>query len=103
MRALPPEVASQASRLFWDVDLPAIDLVQHEDFIIARVLVEGDWSSVRALRREIGDEGLAAFCLRAGHRLDKRTQRFFEVVLGLEPGTCKKTSWRSGSESLFQP
>jgi len=103
MRALPPEVASQASRLFWDVDLSAIDPIEHEDFIIARVLGEGDWRSVRALRQEIGDQGLSAFCSRAGHRLDKRTQRFFEVVLGLEPGTCKKTSWRSASESLFQP
>ncbi len=103
MHALPPEVARQASRLFWDVELAAIDPVQHEDFIIARVLGEGDWGAVQALRREIGDEGLTAFCRRAGHRLDKRTQRFFEVVLGLEPGTCKKTSWRSASESLFQP
>src|SRR5436190_8881851 len=103
MRVLPPEVAAQASRLFWDVDVRAIDPTLHEDFIIGRVLTEGNWRSVRALRSEIGDEGLSAFCRRAGHRLDKRTQRFFEVVLGLEPGTCKKTSWRSASESLFQP
>jgi hypothetical protein len=103
VQRLPEEVISQAPRIFWDVDIASIDPIEHEDFIIARVLEEGDWNSVRALRREIGDDGIRAFCRRAGHRLDKRTQRFFETVLGLEPGTCRKTSWRSASESLFQP
>jgi hypothetical protein len=101
MRNVPPELIGRASRLFWDVDVARIDPENHEDFILGRVLTEGRWEDVQALRRAIGDEGLAAFCRRAGHRLDRRTRCFFEVVLGLEPGTCAKTSWRSASEPLF--
>jgi hypothetical protein len=32
-----------APRLFWDVDPTALDPERHEDFIIGRVLSEGDW------------------------------------------------------------
>jgi hypothetical protein len=103
MRALPKELIASAPRLFWDVDVSALDPARHEDFIIGRVLVEGRWDDVQALRSVVGDEGLAAFCRRAGHRLNKRTRAFFEVVLGLEPGTCEKTSWRSASVPLFTP
>jgi hypothetical protein len=103
MQRVPPELIARASRLFWDIDPEAIDPSLHEDFIIARVLVEGDWDAVQALRREVSDAELIAFCRRAGHRLDRRTQRFVEVVLRLEPGTCKRTSWRNGNEALFVP
>jgi uncharacterized protein DUF6922 len=100
VRAIPAEILAKASRLFWDVDFRALDPEKHEDFIVARVLVEGDWSCVRALRRELGDDGLAAFVRRAGaRRLDRRTRRFFESVLDLPP--CETTSSTPASAPLF--
>jgi len=101
MRALPPEVEARRSRLFWDVDPATIDPERHEDFILGRVLVEGDWECVRAVRREVGDDGLAAFVKRAGtRRLDRRTRRFFETVLDLP---CEATSSSPDSAPLFAP
>jgi hypothetical protein len=102
--ALPPEILARAPDLFWDVDPSSLDPERHEDFILGRVLVDGDWSIVRALRREVGDPGLAAFVRRAGRRrLDRRTLRFFEAVLDLPAQSCETTSSTNASAPLFAP
>jgi hypothetical protein len=104
VRAIPPEILADVGRFFWDVDPSTLDPDRHEDFIVARVLVEGDWESVRALRREIGDAGLAAFVRRAGNRrLDRRTRRFLETVLELPADPCETTSSKNASAPLFVP
>jgi hypothetical protein len=100
VRSIPSEILAKSRRMFWDVDLRALDPEKHEDFIVGRVLVEGDWSCVRALRRELGDDGLAAFVRRAGaRRLDRRTLRFMESVLDLPP--CETTSSTRASAPLY--
>ena len=103
MHSLPPEVADRADRLFWDVDLSSLDPEQHEDFIVARVLMEGDWTTVRALRRVLGDVRLAQLVQRAGRRLDRRTRRFFETVLEIPAEPCETISSTNGKEPLFAP
>ncbi|MGH7435083.1 MAG: DUF6922 domain-containing protein [Polyangiaceae bacterium] len=101
MRGLPPEVEARRATLFWDVDSTRLDPEKHEDFILGRVLVEGDWECVRAIRRHVGDEALASFLRRAGERrLDRRTRRFFETVLDLP---CEATSSSPSSAPLFSP
>jgi hypothetical protein len=101
MRELPPEVEAKRATLFWDVDPSALDPQEHEDFILGRVLVEGDWECVRAVRRLVGDEALASFVRRAGgRRLDRRTRRFLETVLDLP---CEATSSSPNSAPLFAP
>lgn len=60
MRAIPVEILARAPDLFWDVDPSALDPERPEDFILGRVLVDGDWPAVRALRRAIGDEAIAS-------------------------------------------
>jgi hypothetical protein len=89
MRELPATIRDRLPKLFWAVDLARLDPELHEDFVFARLLNEGDWSVVRALRDAVGDDALAAFVRRAGRRLDRRTRRFFEVVLSIpaEPAT----------------
>jgi hypothetical protein len=80
--------------------------VAHEDFIFGRVLSEGDEAMVRALRAEVGDVVLRDFVLRAPHRLDKRTRRFLEVVLGIpieSEKRCTTTHFRRSSDMLFNP
>jgi hypothetical protein len=93
-----------APRLFWDVDVATLDPELHEDFIVGRVLVEGDWTCVRALRRKLGDARLAAFVQRAGRRrLDRRTRRFFQTVLDLPDDQCETTSSTNASALLYAP
>jgi hypothetical protein len=102
LRAIPAEILPRAPRLFWDVDTSGLDPERHEDFIVGRVLVEGDWPAVRALRREIGDARLAAFVQRVGRRrLDRRTLRFFEAVLDLPAESCSSST--NASAPLFAP
>jgi hypothetical protein len=94
--------ATELARLFWDVDPTAIDPGCHEDFVLARLLCEGDWGVVRRIRELLGDAALGAFVRRAGHRLDRRTRRFFEVVLALEPSPCASMSSMSLSGLPFR-
>jgi hypothetical protein len=81
MQRIPPVIQNAGNRLFWDVDPATLDPERHADFILGRVLSEGDWEMVRALRREVGDSALRAFLERAPHRLDARTRCFLHVVL----------------------
>jgi len=104
MQRIPELILNAGSRLFWDIDPASLDPVAHEDFIFGRVLSEGDETMVRALRAEVGDVALRDFLLRAPHRLDKRTRRFLEVVLGVTAESeerCTTTPFRRSSDALF--
>ena len=104
MLRVPTLILEAGNRLFWDVDAASLDPGRHEDFIVGRVLSDGDEAMVRALRAEIGDEGLRDFLLRAPHRLDERTRRFLEVVLDVDARDeerCTTTLFRRSSGELF--
>lgn len=101
MREFPASIARELPRLFWDVDPNTLDPERHEDFVIARVLNEGSWEMVRALREVVGDAGLSAFVKRAGHRLDARTLRFMQVVLELSEEPCRLNSSNPHTAPLF--
>jgi hypothetical protein len=103
MRRIPRVVLDAGARLFWDVDVKALDPEQHEAFILARVLCEGDWQTVRAVRAEVGDGALRALLDDAPHRLDERTRRFLEVVLPPSKEPCTKKPFRRTSGALFSP
>jgi hypothetical protein len=76
MERLPELVVRNAARLFWDAAVERIDPERHEDFVIGRVLSQGDWETVRSLRKTVGDDALIGFLSRVPHRLDRRTQRW---------------------------
>jgi hypothetical protein len=103
MRRIPPEVLTEAARLFLDVDPAAIDPERHADFIFGRVLSNGSWVAVRALRAEVGDDALRDFVRRAPHRLDRRSLRFFRLALAPEESSCTTTPFRRISDRLFSP
>jgi hypothetical protein len=107
MDRIPECVANAGNRLFWDVDPTALDPHAHEDFILGRVLSEGTLEMIQAVRALVGDDGLRAFVKRAPHRLDRRSLRFFQVVLGLSSGArgseCTTTPFRRPSDALFSP
>jgi hypothetical protein len=102
-RAFPEALASRLPKLFWDSDLASLDPEAHLDFILARLLTEGDWSVVQATRAWVGDQGIASFVRRSGRRLDRRTRRFLEVVLEISPTPCTTTSSTHPSAPLFRP
>lgn len=101
MRRIPEAILNAAPRLFWDVEVGALDPERHEHFILGRVLSEGDWAAVRALRAEVGDDALRTFLDNAPHRLDRRTRCFLEVVLPASKEPCTKAPFRRNSDALF--
>jgi len=107
MDRIPDCIARAGDRLFWDVDPTTLDPQKHEDFILGRVLSEGTLEMVQAVRAVVGDDGLRDFVKRAPHRLDRRSLRFFQVVLGLsaadQGSPCTMTPFRRRSDALFLP
>jgi hypothetical protein len=70
--------------LFWDCDFEQLDWQAHRDFIVRRVLVEGEWDAVCWLRRELGDSCLGAWILQQqGRALSPQQLRFWELILDL--------------------
>jgi len=63
------------SRVAWDA---------HRDFLIDRILGEGDWETIRWLRRTAGDGALRDRILASqGRRLEPRQLRLWQLLLDL--------------------
>src|ERR1700722_10017515 len=70
--------------LFWDHHFSRLTWAADADLIISRVLVSGDWESVRWLQQKVGKEALRDWLLRRrGAGLSVRQLRFWELILGL--------------------
>ena len=70
---------------FWDRDFRNLSMNSDTDFIVGRLLAEGDWDSVRWLRRSVGSKVLRDWFNRhSGAGLSPRSLRFWELVLGLD-------------------
>lgn len=95
-----PDVASsrlpdQVQKLFWDYDPEAIDWHDDREFIIRRVLSEGNWDAVTWLRDRLGDDRLRGWIVEhEGRGLSPRQLRFWEVVLKLPAGQVD--AWIAG-------
>lgn len=77
---------------FWDHEFQRLSLDTDADFIIGRLLAEGDWRSIRWLRRKVGDRALREWLIRhSGVGLTPQSLRFWELVLGLDRRTVN--SW----------
>jgi len=44
---LTKQLVQSIDRLLWDVDPETLDLERHEDFVIGRILTEGDLEAVQ--------------------------------------------------------
>lgn len=66
--ALPPDVA----RLFWDTEPGRVDLRDHRDYVMERVMSRGGWTAMRWLRDTYSIEEMADFLVRKGARLAPR-------------------------------
>jgi hypothetical protein len=70
--------------LFWDCDFDELDLNQHRDFVIRRILESGTWDAVCWLRQDQGDETLRKWIAQhEGRSLSPQQLRYWELVLEL--------------------
>ncbi len=93
MMTLPSEIADEATALFDDTRLDAVDVEEHAAFVIARVLDRGTLKSVRALVRLYGLDRIRAFFVDGGARqLSRRTVPLWASLLELPRDTCTPKS-----------
>jgi hypothetical protein len=78
MGTFPPEVA----RLFWEVDPRDIDVDEHRDYVLERVMTRGGWRAMRWLRETYPPDALADFLDRKAHRLSPRDRAYWSLVSG---------------------
>ncbi len=84
----PISLPSLLKPCFWDTEFSRLKWSSHQDFIIQRILAEGDWKAVQWLRRRVGDKFLLAWISKhRGRGLDKRRLRFWELILPLPKRT----------------
>ncbi len=82
-------------RFFWDTDPGGLRWETHRDWIVRRLLAEGDWDAVVWVRRTLGDKGLREWLLAAeGRGLEPRQLRFWQLVLDLPEEAVGE--WLSG-------
>jgi hypothetical protein len=71
-------------RFFWDVPADALTWATWRNFIIGRLLRNGDGHAVEWLRAQLGDAALAEWlCANAGGRLPPARLRYWQLVLSL--------------------
>ncbi len=80
LTTLPPFL----SQFFWDCDIKKLLWTENRDFIIKRILNNGNWDAVRWLRGEIGHEEIKLWLIsHKGRGIDKRQLRYWEAMLSL--------------------
>jgi hypothetical protein len=81
-RTLP----AAARRLFPHQPPGSPDLHAHPDFVIERLLEEGDGDDLAWAARQVGEAVLARWlAAHGGRRLSRRSRAFWSLVLGVRP------------------
>jgi len=70
-------------RLLWDVDPSAVDLQQHADYVMERVMSRGTLEAMRWLRATYSVDQLADFLRRRGDRISARDRAYWRLIAGL--------------------
>lgn len=73
--------------LFWEIEPTTVDLVEHADYVMERVMSRGNWAAMCWLRRVYGEAELAAFLRHRGERLAPRERAYWELVAGVAPSS----------------
>lgn len=82
-------------RFFWDVPFSSVSVDAHGDFILARLLEEGDRSALRWLFRVYPRNRVVNFLKGRGAAvLSKRAWQFWASQLGLNAKERRGSSWR---------
>jgi transcriptional regulator with XRE-family HTH domain len=79
-RSSATALVRKLSPLFWDRDLVESDLVDHEGWVLERVLTSGDRNQVQLSRAFFGDDAIRRAIERRG--MDRRTRHYWDLILG---------------------
>jgi hypothetical protein len=83
---------------FWDCDFDRLRWEEYRDFITGRILISGNWETLRWLRRRIGDEGVRSWIRkRRGRGLSPQQLRFWELILDLSKAEVDR--WLAAQEA----
>ena len=88
--------------IFWDIDFTTLSWEENRDFIIKRILTQGDLEMIRWLRKFMGDQALTQWMLdHRGASLTPRQLRYWEIILNIP--TPIVDQWiAAGSQSTWQ-
>ena len=73
-------IPAELAWLFWDVDPDTIDVDRHRDYVLERVMTDGDWFAMRWLIDRTERAHLAEFLQRRGHVLTPRDRAFWSLI-----------------------
>lgn len=92
------QIPDVISRFFWEYDPHALDVVQHADLIIGRLMEHGDWAAMRWLRRTYSTERLRRFLETRGQRiLPQRELNYWALICDI-PADIRQR-WLQQSQS----
>ncbi len=78
---IPREIAAY----FWDVDVAALDVVKHKDYVMERLMSRGDLRAMAWLRVRYGASELRDFLVRRGSRvLAPRELAYWALICDVE-------------------
>jgi hypothetical protein len=78
------ELPEGVLRLLHDCDPTTVRWEEHRGFLVDRILGEGDWETIRWLRRTAGDAVIREWILETkGRRLEPRQLRLWQLLLDL--------------------
>ncbi len=82
------DFVSKYKRLFWDVSLNSIDKSKHKDFVIERVLENGDSASLNELFKLYTEQEIIETIVNS-RKITKKTANFWQIRLNIkEPIKC---------------
>ena len=95
--------------LFWEFNVRDIDIVQHADTIMARIMGRGNWQAMRWLRRTYRTDQVVSYLERRGKKmLPPREVNYWAFVSGVpedkrvawvREARRRLHAWRNGSSS----
>jgi hypothetical protein len=72
-------------RFFWDCDPESLSWARHRDFIIFRLLANGDMDAARWLRKKVGDEALRHwFISHSARGLSPQQINYWALILDID-------------------
>ena len=86
--------------LFWNVDWSKLDVVEHRDLILSRVLERGKLVDVRWAVNQYGRRAIRAFFERGPHpEVSVKTVRFWNAALRAEEPWPEQSAFRQSSSA----
>lgn len=86
--------------LFWDVDKATLDIKEHANFIIDRILAYGDLDDVAWARKTFGDEALTRRTA-TSRVLNNKSRSFWCLYYHLDKNICTPKFLKQGQSPFL--